>query len=199
GGVATRRKRAARQELALTRYSYAVEIGLRAPAAFRPLSRSTSRRRACTPMLAPLARLIAQAAERTQVWVVTHSERLAQSLTEQSGVASMTVIKRAGETWIDGLRLGGGFADEDRRAAPLTRRGDRSPPRRCGSGSAHRRWSRGRAPPRSCTPRHSSRTGRGAPRERPAPSAQSAYRHILRRPPNSVSWLYPVLKLAAGR
>lgn len=64
-------------------------------------------------LFAPLARLIAKAAERTQVWVVTHSERLAQLLTEQSGVASMTVIKRTGETWIDGLRLGGGFADED--------------------------------------------------------------------------------------
>jgi predicted ATPase len=64
-------------------------------------------------LLPPLARLIAKAAERTQIWVVTHSETLAAALDEHAGVKPMTVIKRAGETWIEGLRLGGGFRDEE--------------------------------------------------------------------------------------
>jgi predicted ATPase len=65
-------------------------------------------------LLEPLARLIVRAAERTQVWVVTHSERLAAAFESVSGVAPRTVIKRKGETWIEGLRLGGDFAqDED--------------------------------------------------------------------------------------
>ncbi|HUC68750.1 MAG TPA: AAA family ATPase [Stellaceae bacterium] len=64
-------------------------------------------------LLPPLARLIAKAAERTQIWVVTHSEPLAAALEEHAGVKPMTVIKRAGETWIEGLRLGGDFRDEE--------------------------------------------------------------------------------------
>jgi predicted ATPase len=64
-------------------------------------------------LLPPLARLIANAAERTQIWVVTHSQTLAAALAEQTGVAPMTVIKRAGETWIEGLLLGGGFREEE--------------------------------------------------------------------------------------
>ena len=64
-------------------------------------------------LLPPLARLIAKAAERTQIWVVTHSEPLAAALAEHAGVRPMTVIKRDGETWIEGLRLGGGFRDEE--------------------------------------------------------------------------------------
>jgi predicted ATPase len=64
-------------------------------------------------LLPPLARLIAKAAERTQIWVVTHSEPLAAALEEHAGAKPMTVIKRAGETWIEGLRLGGGFRDEE--------------------------------------------------------------------------------------
>ena len=65
-------------------------------------------------LLEPLARLIVRAAERTQVWVVTHSERLADAFESLSRVAPRTVIKRKGETWIEGLRLGGDFAqDED--------------------------------------------------------------------------------------
>ena len=65
-------------------------------------------------LLEPLARLIVRAAERTQVWVVTHSERLADAFKSVGGVAPRTVIKRNGETWIEGLKLGGSFAqDED--------------------------------------------------------------------------------------
>jgi len=65
-------------------------------------------------LLEPLARLIISAAERTQVWVVTHSERLAQAFESFGRVAPRTVIKRNGETWLEGLKLGGSFAqDED--------------------------------------------------------------------------------------
>jgi predicted ATPase len=64
-------------------------------------------------LLEPLARLIVRAAERTQVWVVTHSERLANALTSVGGIAPRTVIKKSGETWIDGLKLSGSFAQDD--------------------------------------------------------------------------------------
>jgi predicted ATPase len=60
-----------------------------------------------------LARLIARAAERTQIWVVTHSETLAAALVEHAGIRPMTVVKREGETWIEGLRLSGSFRDEE--------------------------------------------------------------------------------------
>jgi predicted ATPase len=64
-------------------------------------------------LLEPLARLIVSAAERTQVWVVTHSERLADALTAAGGVSPRNVIKRNGETWIEGLKLGGSFAQDE--------------------------------------------------------------------------------------
>ena len=64
-------------------------------------------------LLPPLARLIARAAERTQIWVVTHSETLAAALAEHGGITPMTVVKRNGETWIEGLTLAGDFRDSD--------------------------------------------------------------------------------------
>jgi predicted ATPase len=64
-------------------------------------------------LLDPLARLIARASERTQIWLVTHSERLAAALAEHAGVAPLTVVKRDGETWIEGLKITGEFRDED--------------------------------------------------------------------------------------
>jgi predicted ATPase len=64
-------------------------------------------------LLEPLARLIVRAAERTQVWVVTHSERLAEAFESYGKVRPHTVIKRNGETWIEGLNLGGEFRTED--------------------------------------------------------------------------------------
>jgi predicted ATPase len=57
--------------------------------------------------------MIVRAAERTQVWVVTHSERLTRALAEHGGVTPHTVIKRDSETWIEGLTLGGTFGEED--------------------------------------------------------------------------------------
>jgi predicted ATPase len=64
-------------------------------------------------LLNPLARLIARASERTQIWLVTHSERLASAIAEHADVAPLTVIKRNGETWIEGLKITGEFCGED--------------------------------------------------------------------------------------
>ncbi|GBU19763.1 MULTISPECIES: AAA family ATPase [Methylobacterium] len=64
-------------------------------------------------LMEPLARMIARAAERTQVWLVTHSERLAAMIAEHGGARPRIVIKREGETWIEGLRLAGSFGEED--------------------------------------------------------------------------------------
>jgi len=63
-------------------------------------------------LLPPLARLIARAAERTQVWVVTHSTLLADALVQSANAKPRRVIKRNGETLIEGLTLAGNFRDE---------------------------------------------------------------------------------------
>jgi predicted ATPase len=49
-------------------------------------------------LLGALARLIAQTAERTQVIVVTHAERLISALSEQPGCHSIKLEKAFGET-----------------------------------------------------------------------------------------------------
>lgn len=64
-------------------------------------------------LMEPLARMIVGASKRTQVWLVTHSERLAAAVTEHGGVRPRLVLKREGATGIDGLRLSGAFSDED--------------------------------------------------------------------------------------
>ena len=64
-------------------------------------------------LLEPLARMVVRAAERTQIWVVTHSERLAQAFADCGAVTPRTVVKRNGETWIEGLKLGGEFEKDD--------------------------------------------------------------------------------------
>src|SRR5260221_4439566 len=68
-------------------------------------------------LLDPLARLIVRAAARTQIWLVTHSDRLAAAIAEHGGVSALTVVQRDGGTWIDGLKLSGDFPDCDA-AAP---------------------------------------------------------------------------------
>jgi len=67
-------------------------------------------------LLDSLARMIVRAAERTQVWLVTHSERLTAALVKHGGITPRTVVKREGETWIEGLKITGDFADEEERA-----------------------------------------------------------------------------------
>ncbi|SCY18039.1 AAA family ATPase [Microvirga guangxiensis] len=64
-------------------------------------------------LLEPLARMIVAASKRTQVWLVTHSEPLAEAIARNSGISPRRVIKRKGETWIEGLRLSGDFAEEE--------------------------------------------------------------------------------------
>jgi len=64
-------------------------------------------------LLEPLARLIVRASERTQIWLVTHSETLAAALATHGDLKPLTVIKRDGETWIEGLKITGEFRDED--------------------------------------------------------------------------------------
>lgn len=64
-------------------------------------------------LLPALARLIARAAQRTQVWVVTHSTVLGQALAEAGGITPRRVIKQGGATTIEGLTLGGAFRDEE--------------------------------------------------------------------------------------
>ena len=64
-------------------------------------------------LMEPLARMIVRASRRTQVWLVTHSERLATAVAEEGGVRPRVVTKREGATWIEGLRLGGDFSQDD--------------------------------------------------------------------------------------
>jgi predicted ATPase len=47
-------------------------------------------------LLNPLARLIVRASERTQIWLVTHSQILAEALAREGRIKPFTVIKRVG-------------------------------------------------------------------------------------------------------
>ncbi|UGY05662.1 AAA family ATPase [Bradyrhizobium quebecense] len=62
-------------------------------------------------LLAPLARLIARASRRADIWIVTHSEPLMEALRSESSVPLRRVIKAKGATTIEGLTLGGEFRD----------------------------------------------------------------------------------------
>lgn len=64
-------------------------------------------------LLAPLARLIAGAAQRTRIWIVTHSDELASHLREETGKRARRVTKSAGATGIEGLKLSREFETED--------------------------------------------------------------------------------------
>jgi predicted ATPase len=64
-------------------------------------------------LMEPLAQMVRKAAERTQVWLVTHSERLAEAIRRSGDGAVRTVRKHHGATAIDGLTLMGTFRDED--------------------------------------------------------------------------------------
>lgn len=64
-------------------------------------------------LMEPLAEMIVQAAERTQLWLVTHSERLAKAIEDTGAGAVRTVVKRDGATTIEGLTLMGTFRDDE--------------------------------------------------------------------------------------
>lgn len=62
-------------------------------------------------LLPTLARVIAKAAERSQIWVVTHSESLAHALAAESGTLPRRVIQQDGATWLEGLTQLSTFAE----------------------------------------------------------------------------------------
>jgi len=64
-------------------------------------------------LLPPLARLIAKAARNTRVWIVTHSQVLADALRSEANAKPRTVLKAEGATTIDGLRAWGEYKDDD--------------------------------------------------------------------------------------
>jgi predicted ATPase len=64
-------------------------------------------------LMKPLAGLIARAAERTQLWLVTHSTALAEAVVESGAGKVRTVLKAEGATQIAGLKRWGEFEEED--------------------------------------------------------------------------------------
>jgi predicted ATPase len=64
-------------------------------------------------LMEPLAGMIVKAAKRSQVWLVTHSERLAEAVARLGHCTPRAVSKKDGATVIEGLKPWGEFADED--------------------------------------------------------------------------------------
>lgn len=64
-------------------------------------------------MMPALADMIARAAERTQVWVVTHSRELADLVHDRTGSRALTVVRNEGATTIEGMRITGQMDDDD--------------------------------------------------------------------------------------
>lgn len=60
-------------------------------------------------LLEPLARLVAAASLRTQIWLVTHSERLAAALEREGSARPRRITKEAGETAIEDEEDGAAF------------------------------------------------------------------------------------------
>ena len=58
-----------------------------------------------------LGRLIARASRTSQLWIVTHSQALADSILEETGVSPRKVVKVDGETKIEGLTSVGEFTE----------------------------------------------------------------------------------------
>lgn len=56
-------------------------------------------------LLEPLARQIAAASQRGQVWVITHSRLLATLLEDRAGVTALHLLRESGETRIEGQGL----------------------------------------------------------------------------------------------
>jgi len=64
-------------------------------------------------LLAPLARLIARSAQHTRIWIVTHSDFLAEALQKEIGRRARRVVKLDGATSIEGLKVSGEFRDDE--------------------------------------------------------------------------------------
>ena len=63
-------------------------------------------------VLPVLAELIVKAAERSQIWVVTHARELADAIAQQSGVVPREVIRTDEGTTLAGLNRLGTFDDD---------------------------------------------------------------------------------------
>ncbi|HVJ41931.1 MAG TPA: AAA family ATPase [Dongiaceae bacterium] len=61
----------------------------------------------------PLARLIVDSAKHSQIWLVTHSEQLAEAIAREGRMTPRRVIRKHGGTWIEGLKLSGEFDDDE--------------------------------------------------------------------------------------
>jgi predicted ATPase len=64
-------------------------------------------------LMEPLARMVVSASRKTQVWLATHSERLAAAVLASGAGVVRTVLKRNGATTVEGLTLLGDFRDDD--------------------------------------------------------------------------------------
>lgn len=64
-------------------------------------------------MLEPLADMIAAAAAHSQIWIVTHSERLADAVAERCGIRARRVVREQGRTSIGPGMLESGAEDGD--------------------------------------------------------------------------------------
>lgn len=64
-------------------------------------------------LMEPLARLVVRASEKTQVWLVTHSSRLADAILALGRGQVRRVAKHGGATTIEGLRPWSAFAEDD--------------------------------------------------------------------------------------
>jgi len=63
-------------------------------------------------LLPPLARLIGKSAGKARIWIVTHSEVLADAMRQETGKPVRRVIKNDGATAIEGLKLTGEYRDD---------------------------------------------------------------------------------------
>ncbi len=64
-------------------------------------------------LLLPLSKLIANASGRTQIWITTHSNELADQLLEHTGAVPIELVKLNGATEIVGHRADGSLSDDD--------------------------------------------------------------------------------------
>jgi len=62
-------------------------------------------------LLPALGRLIARAAQRSQLWIVTHSDILARVIADETGIQTRRIVKVGGETRIEGLGIDGEFEE----------------------------------------------------------------------------------------
>jgi predicted ATPase len=64
-------------------------------------------------LLPPLARLIGRAVQNTSVWIVTHSEVLADAIGAETGKPARRVTKADGATSIEGLKMSGEYRTDE--------------------------------------------------------------------------------------